>query len=163
MNRSPVPLVHLTAVAALALFAGIAWYLAPLEPNILVLQFAFTPESFARVVHAWPDAHLQRYRAHLPIDGLLLLAYGAWGWLVASRTGLLHALPAALRRGARWCLPLAAVFDAAENALHWWLTAAPRFGVTLPYSFAASCAVIKWSLVFAFGALVVYAQARAEG
>lgn len=155
-------LIRLSALAALGLLAGIAWYLAPLEPNIVVLQFAFTPRAFAEVIHAWPAEHLARYRAHLPVDYLLLVAYGTFGYLVATRSALFSPLPALLRHSARWWLPLAALFDAAENAFHWWLTAAPRFGVPLPYALSASSSVLKWLLLFAFGFLVVYALARAD-
>jgi hypothetical protein len=77
--------VWASGLAAVALFAGLAWYLAPLQPNILALQFAFTPLSFARVVHAWPDEHLQRYLAHLRVDTLLLASYAAFGYLLATR------------------------------------------------------------------------------
>lgn len=152
--------IRLLAVVVLALLAGIGWYLAPLNPNILALQFAFTPQAFGEVIHRWPAEHLARYRAHLPFDFLLLLAYAVLGYLIAARTALFVLLPTLLRHFARWLLPLAASFDAAENVLHWWLTAAPRFGVPLPYLLAAGCSVFKWALLFAFGLLALYALAR---
>lgn len=152
--------IRLAAAAVVVLLAGIAIYLAPLRPSFLVLQFAFTPRAFAEVIHAWPAEHLARYRVHLAADGLMLAAYGALGYLAASRSALFGALPALVRRGARWLLPLAAGFDAAENVLHWWLTAAPRFGVPLPYALAAGCSVLKWLLLFAFGLLAVLALAK---
>lgn len=37
--------VWLSGLSALALMAGIAWYLAPLQPNILALQLAFCKRS----------------------------------------------------------------------------------------------------------------------
>lgn len=149
--------IRVTAIAALALLAGIVWYVAPLKPNIVVLQLAFTPRAFAEVIHAWPPEHLARYRAHLPLDFALLALYAAWGYLVATRSALFGSLPKALRYGGKWLLPLAAGFDAAENAFHWWLTATPRFGVPLPYALSASSAALKWLLWFAFGLLLVYA------
>lgn len=152
--------IRLLAVVVLALLAGIGWYLAPLHPNVVVLQFAFTPQAFGEVIHRWPAEHLARYRAHLPADGLLLLAYAALGYQLAVRTVLFATVPAALRALAKWLLPVAAVFDAAENILHWWLTAAPRFGVDWPYQLAAACAALKWSLLFGFGLLTLYALAR---
>ena len=132
--------VWLTGVASLLLFAGLAWYLAPLDPGVLALQFAFAPDAFARVVHAWPPEHVLRYRQHLPVDCLLLAVYGAFGHLLASRSRLFSTWARPSRLAATWALPLAAVFDAAENALHWWLTESPRLGVALPYVVAAACA-----------------------
>ena len=154
--------VWLTGAAALLLFAGLAWYLAPLEPGIVALQFAFTPRSFAVIVHAWPAEHLLRYRAHLPVDFVLLACYGSFGYLLASRSALFARYPAAGRIAAQWALPLAATFDAAENTLHWWLTAAPRFGVTLPYAVSATCSTLKWALLIGFGGAAAHALARAE-
>ena len=155
-------MIRLTAITAILLFAGISWYLAPLNPNILALQFAFTPRAFAEVIHAWPPEHLAMYRAHLPFDCLLLIAYGTWGYLVATRSALFRALPAALRRCATWCLPLAAGFDATENTFHWWLTEIPRFGVPLPYALSATCSVLKFALILAFACLALYALARRD-
>lgn len=155
-------LIWFTGLASLGVFAGLAWYLAPLEPGVLALQFAFTPKAFAAIVHAWPPEHLERFRAHLPIDCVLLLGYGCFGYLLASRTALFAGYPAALRRAAIWALPLAAAFDAAENALHEWLTAVPRFGVTLPYAAAALCSIAKWALIAGFAIGVAHALARSE-
>jgi hypothetical protein len=154
--------VRLTGIAALGLLAGIAWYLWPLRPNIVVLQLAFTPKVFGEVVHAWPPELLARYRGALLVGYALLAAYGAWGYLIATRSALFRPLAPALGRSARWWLPLAAVLNAVENALHWWLTAVPRFGVPLPYAVSAGCAAAKWLLWLAFGALLLYALARSE-
>lgn len=64
--------VWLSGASALALFAGIACYLVPLQPNILALQLAFSPRALAAVIHAWSAEDLLRYRAHLPYACLLL-------------------------------------------------------------------------------------------
>lgn len=143
------------------LCAGIACYLAPLQPGILALQLAFSPRAFAGIIHAWSAADLLRYRAHLPFDCLLLACYGAFGWLLVSRTALFTAQPAALRTCALWLLPLAAGFDATENAFHWWLTEVPRFGVAWAYGVSAACAACKWLLLLAYGLVVLYALDRA--
>lgn len=155
-------LVWLTGLSALGLIAGLGWYLAPLEPSIVVLQFAFTPRAFGEVIHAWTPEHLFRFRAHLAADSALLLSYGAFGYLLSTRTQVLASLPRAIGRWARWALPLAAVFDAAENALHLWLTEVPRFGVPLPYLVAASCASLKWLLLLAYALTIAVALARAD-
>lgn len=142
-------------IASAALFAAIAAYLAPLEPNILALQFAFTPRAFAQVVHAWPPEHLARYRAHLPWDFVLLGCYGAFGYLLASRSKLFRRYPRGVRRTLPWVMPLAAAFDAGENAFHGWLTELPRFGVAPAYAASALCSTLKWALLCAFTIAVV--------
>jgi hypothetical protein len=152
--------LRLSGAAALALFAAIAWYLAPLQPNNLALQLAFSPRAFAEVIHAWSADDLQRYRAHLPYDCLLLLSYAAFGYLLAVRTALFAAQPRALRICAMWLLPLAAAFDATENAFHWWLTEVPRFDLAWAYAVAAGCASFKWLLILAFWFAVLYALYR---
>jgi hypothetical protein len=161
-HRAMPRLVWFTGLASLGLFAGLAWYLAPLEPGVLALQFAFTPKAFAAIVHAWPAEHLEKFRAHLPIDCALLLGYGCFGYLLASRSKLFARSSRAARCAATWALPLAAAFDAAENALQGWLTAVPRFGVTLPYFAAALCSIAKWMLLAGFAIAVAHALTRSE-
>ncbi|MDP1612702.1 MAG: hypothetical protein Q8M11_16745 [Sulfuritalea sp.] len=153
-------LVWLTGVAAALLFAGIAVYLAPLQPGVLALQLAFSPKSFALVVHAWPPEHLQRFRLHLPLDLVLLGCYGTFGYLVATRTALFNGYAHWARRAAALVLPLAATFDAAENLLHWWLTEIPRFGVAPVYFISAACAAMKWLLLLGFVLAALNAFAR---
>lgn len=153
-------LVWFFGVAAAALLAGLGWMLAPLEPGVLALQFAFTPQAFAGVIHAWPPEHLALFRRHLAFDFILLGCYGAFGYLLAARSSVFAAWRPAARSAARWCLPAAAAFDAAENVLHAWLTAAPRLDVTVPYTAAASSAVLKWLLLGAFALAVARALAQ---
>ena len=149
--------LRLSGALAVALFIALAWYLAPLEPGVLALQFAFTPRAFAGIVHAWPAEHLARFRAHLPVDFVLLVVYGCFGWLLATRTAVFARCPLALQRFARWALPLAALFDAAENALHLWLTEVPRFGTPAAYALAATASTAKWLLLLGFAASLAYA------
>lgn len=154
--------VWFTGIASLLLFAGFVWYLAPLEPGVLVLQLAFTPRAFGAVIHAWPPEHLARYRAHLPVDCVFLVCYGTFGYLLATRTRLFAAWPPIGRRAAVWALPLAALLDAAENGLHWWLTAAPRFGLAPLYFGSALCATSKWLLILGFAVALLLACARSD-
>jgi hypothetical protein len=157
-----MPFVWLSALATVALAGAIAWYLAPLTPGALALQFAFTPRAFGEVIHFWSPEQLQRFRAHLPVDCLLLLSYGLFGYLLARHTQVFQALGATGRRWASWALPLAAAFDVTENACHWWLTEVPRFAITWPYLLAAGSACMKWFLLVAFGLTVVFAVTRSE-
>lgn len=154
--------VWISGLAALALFAGLAVHLAPLEPGVVALQFAATPRAFGEIVHLWSPQDLQRYRAHLAPDMLLLLAYGAFGFLLATRTRLFAPLADGARAAVRWVMPAAALADAAENALHAWLTEAPRFDVPHLYAISAGAAALKWALLVAFATLIVLALLRAR-
>lgn len=155
-------LLWLSGIATVALTGGIAWYLAPLSPGVLVLQFAFTPRAFGELIHFWSAEQLLRFRQHLPADCLLLLCYGTFGYLLASRTRLFRGFGALGQRWAMWALPFAAGFDAVENALHWWLTEVPRFGLTWPYLMAAGSASAKWLLLLTYGLSVALALGRSE-
>lgn len=161
-DPASVKLVRRLGIAAAVLFTAMNFMLAPLDPGPLTLQFAFTPQAFARVIHSWSPAQLALYRAHLPLDFVLLGCYGAFGYLLASRSSLFAAWRPASRAAARWCLPAAAGFDAIENALHLWLTAMPRFDVTLPYLAAALCSTAKWLLLCAFALAAARALVQAR-
>lgn len=152
--------VWLAGLASAALAAGIAWHLAPLTPAALLLQFAFTPRAFGEIIHFWSAADLQRFRAHLPADCLLLFSYGLFGYLLARHSGVFQTLGGIGRRWATWALPAAALLDAVENGCHWWLTEVPRFAITWPYLLAAGSASAKCALLAAFGLTVVFAQLR---
>ena len=156
-RRAVVPAVGLLT---LALFVALYLFLRPLRPGVLALQFAATPRAFGAVVHAWGPEGLARYRAHLPWDFVLLGAYAAFGWLVARRTALFDTLATRWRALAAAALPLAALFDAAENLLHAWLTAAPRFGLAWLYALSATTAAAKWLFVLAFAAVACAALMR---
>lgn len=145
---------RLAGVLATCLLVGLAIWLAPLEPGVVALQFAVTPTAFGKIVHAWSPQDLERYRAHLPVDTLLALAYGGFGlgWVRASPW--FASMGAGARRVAAGLLPLAALADVAENGWHFWLTEAPRFGIPAAYAIAAACAALKWGLLLGFAFLV---------
>lgn len=149
--------VWLAGALAAVLFVAQAVLLADLRPDPLALQMAWGARRFGEIVHQWSPAQLARYRALLPVDGLTLLAYAAFGVLLARRTGVLLPLPGWARRLAQLALPLAAAFDAGENLLHAWLTEVPRFGLVVPYAAATGCSLLKWALILAFGLLLVWA------
>lgn len=162
-GRGDVVLLWVIGGAALALFAGLSVELSTLEPGVLALQLAATAQRFGAIVHQWSPQQLARYRAHLPLDGVLLLLYGSFGFLLATRTQLFATLPRWLQRAAAPWLPLAALFDAAENLLHSWLTAAPRFGEPAVYLGAAGCSLLKWLLLAGFALLIAAALMREPG
>ncbi len=154
--------VWASGVLAAVLFGGVFIYLWPLRPGVIALQFAWHPQTFGGIIHLWSDADLARYRSHLPVDGVTLLAYGVFGWLLATRTAVFAACAPSTQAFARLCLPLAAVFDAAENAFHWWLTEVPRFDTPVTYLASSACSALKWGLLIGFGVLVLWALARAD-
>lgn len=152
--------VYLSGLLVVAFGAVTFWMVSGLQPGVTVLQFAWTPRGFGEIVHVWSPEDLARYRLHLPVDSLLLLAYGSFGWLLATRTALFAALPGHSRVAARFVLPLAAVCDAVENVLHAWLTEMPRFGLHGLYLLSTTCSALKWALLFGFAALVLWVLAR---
>ena len=139
-------------------FITMGQYLQPTPKHAKVIDFV-TPQAFGAIVHTWPPEHLERYRLHLLIDGALLLAYGVFGYLFAMRQGLMAHWRPWLHTAVAWLLPLAAASDATENALHWWLTEVPRFGVPQVYSAAFAAVALKWALCMAFVLAVVAAAA----
>ena len=155
-------LVWITGLLALAIFAGLAWQLAPLEPGVVALQLAFTPRGFGEIVHRWSADDLLRYRRHLPLDCVLLVLYGSFGYLLARRSRLFARAAPPLARFATWALPAAAVCDAVANAFHGWFTAAPRFGMPQLYALSAGCSLLKWVLLMGFAVAVALALWRAE-
>jgi hypothetical protein len=152
--------VWTTGLIALALFAGLGWYLAPLEPGVVALQFASTPAAFAEVLSHWSAEDLLRYRRHLPVDFLLLVDYGLFGYSLVTRTRVLGASRGSLHRLAAWLLPLAALCDATENVLHLWLTAETRSGASSIYAASAGFSGLKWGVIVGFSALIAHALIR---
>lgn len=154
-------LLKLAIAASVLLFMGLGVYLAPLQPSVVALQLTFTPDAFTQVLQAWGPEGVQRFRNHLPIDGLLLLSYGAAGYWAVTRTRFFA--PLAQRMPLRWIalvLPFAAVCDAGEDLLHWMLTGADVLSsaVTLTsewYLVAGVCASSKWLGMAGFSALAL--------
>jgi hypothetical protein len=123
----------------------------------MALQLTFTPAAFGAIIHAWSPEDLARYRAHLPLDCLLLLGYGSFGWLLARRTTVFSAYSPRAQRRARWLMPAAALCDAIENTSHAWLTEVPRFGLEPVYTLAGTVSLTKWLLLMAFAGAVAHA------
>ncbi len=142
---------------SLTLLVGLGVFLAPLEPNLVALQFTFTPEAFGAVLEAWKPAGVARFRAHLPVDGLLLLSYGWFGVVLASTSPLFSHFTATGRRWLVAVLPLAACADSGENLLHWVLTADADAAAPWLYALAGVCASLKWLGLAVFAVAVVWA------
>jgi len=147
------------ALLSIALFAGISLYLLPLEPNLLALQFSFTPDAFQAVIAQWQGDGLQRFKWHFWADFALLLCYGLWGYQwVHTAAWLKHgSYPNALA----WLLPLAAIADALENLLQLYLLGQSA-ALTLLYPLAAMAALLKWLLLMLFALCLGWAWSRRQ-
>ena len=141
-------LVRLALLTA-ALAAAMGAYTAPLRPGIPALQLTFVAAHFDAILAAWQAPGRQRFLRHFALDFPFLLAYGLLGLHAARASAAVARLPAPLRAGVTWSLPVAALADAVENGLHLQLLlgAAPHgAGLYLAAGLAASA---KWLLVAA--------------
>ena len=150
----------LLGFAALAVFIAISMHLAPLEPGILWLQFAFTAPSFQGVLQQWQAQGIALYRAHFPADFLLLGLYGTLGFTFGRQ----RAAALGTQRTAAWLLvwslPIAALADAGENTLHLLLTDGRPAADPALYALAGLAATVKWIAVLAFGAATLGTRRR---
>jgi len=154
-----MPLNYLLALGALTLFGGISLYLLPLEPNLLALQFSFNQHDFQTVTAQWQGEALQRFTLHFWADFALLLCYGLWGYRLISSGSIAWHLPPYWRNLGAWLLPLAAVCDALENLLQFYLLQQPTAPAAL-YALAGMAALLKWLLFIGFALLLAWAWTR---
>lgn len=152
-------------LTSLTLLAALAAYLSPLQPDILALQFSFDQASFQAILAAWKPEGVLRYRSHLPIDYGLLLCYGAFGYVLASKTAIFTKFSPATEMLMRWVMPLAALCDGVENSLHWRFTSGVQQADSALYlvsgiSSALKCVLLGAFLVSMLIALAKPAQAR---
>jgi hypothetical protein len=151
------PMNGLLALTSLALFGGISFYLLPLEPNLLALQFSFTQADFQTVLAQWQGDELRRFKLHFIADFALLACYGLWGYRWVRASAWLH--NANWRSTLAWLLPLAALSDALENLLQLFLLEQSR-AISWLYPLAGTAALLKWLLLTAFALLLGWAWAR---
>jgi hypothetical protein len=149
--------IWLTGLTALTLLAGLGLYLAPLKPDLVALQFAFSPERFGLILVQWGPEGVALFRSHLPIDGILLLCYGAFGYLLAMRTRIFSNQSKTTIRWLALLMPLAALADSGENLLHWLLTGSQAQMPTWVYALAGLCASLKWVGLVLFTVATVWA------
>ena len=143
-------------MAIVGLFMGLGWYLQPLQPSIVALQFTFSPGAFQAVLDAWGPQGVQRFRTHLGFDGALLLCYGAFGYLLVRYSCLFKRVDTITRQISGWAMPGAAVLDAIENLLHLVLISEPATHAPALYLFAGVFATGKWLLIANFMAGTAY-------
>ncbi len=156
-------IVWLLGLIAAALFAGIALYLQPLKPTVISLQFAFSESAFLAVLHGWQAEGVARFRAHFVADYALLVCYGAFGYTFSRRARVFSSCPSGRKRLLTWALPLAALADAIENALHLHLTSAAPQAAAALFPAAGVAATIKWLLLGVFAAVAVFGLGKRRG
>lgn len=155
--------VWLLGLIAAALFAAIALYLQPLEPNVISLQFTFRESAFLAVLHDWQADGIARFRAHFVADYALLVCYGTFGYTFARRARVFSSCPPGRKRLLTWALPLAALADAIENALHLYLSFAATQAAAALFPAAGVAATLKWLLLGVFAAVAVLSLAKRTG
>lgn len=148
--------LNATGIAALLLFTGLAIYLLPLQPNIIALQFAFSADAFRAILAQWGPEGVALFRSHLPVDAVLLVAYGAYGYLLSTRTAIFAEYTPVWRLRISVFMPVAALADAAEDVLHWYLTNGgyiANFKLLVPIATAYSTVKFAGIAMFALAVL----------
>lgn len=140
-------------LASVALFMGLGWYLQPLQPNIVALQFTFSPGAFQAVLDAWGPQGVALFRRHLVVDDVLLLCYGAFGYLLVHRSAWFGSFSPSAQRRVAALMPLAALCDALENLLHGYLTGEGVAAAPAVYGAAGATASAKWFCLLLFALL----------
>jgi len=148
--RTHRKLLRITGIGAVLLFAQMAFILRVLSPDIVTLQFCFTPEAFRNVLEAWQPAGVDAYLRHFPYDFVFLVCYGSFGYLWETRCSVALQVMGPFQQMARWLLPLAAIFDLCENAIH--LVMLANYSAMTPVSvaIAGTSSLLKWLHIVAF-------------
>lgn len=150
-RRSPL-LTGLASVAVAVSQVYLGYLVGNRRPSIICLQLSFSPERYWGILTAWGADGLQAYRGHFAADTLHLCIYALFGYVVATRGGL---FPEGETRAAgrlASLLPLAALFDVAENLLQLHLLAGPFGAPSAAVPVSAVCSSLKWGLVVVFAA-----------
>lgn len=149
VRRSPW-LVGLAGVAVAVSQVHLARLVGAYRPNILFLQLSFSPERYWGILRAWGLEGLQAYRGHFAADWLHLCLYALFGYLLAHRGGLFVETENRASGRLAALLPLAALFDVAENLLQLRLLAGPFGAPSALIPLSAACSLLKWGLVVVF-------------
>lgn len=134
---------------ALALFAGMAWLTAPLQPGVPALQLTFSREGFEGVLSRWAAAGEDwRFARHFWLDYPFALLYGWLGWRWRHQ-----GLPG-------WLLLGAAGADLLENTLHVSFLLHPSAVPEGAYLLAGGAAMVKFKLLAVATLVAVVARVR---
>jgi hypothetical protein len=150
-------LVALLGLAFVISQANLAWLVAPLRPNILALQLAFTATEFWSIIKAWGTPGVALFRSHFAYDLVHPFVYGAFGYFLVANTALFSGLSARARCALQYALPVAAAFDLTENAIHFYLLSQGVGAGEYLVPFSATCSSIKWGLAAVFSLALIAA------
>lgn len=160
MTRTSLPAAAIATLVYVVSQAHIGGLLYQLRPNIFVLQLSFQSDRYWAVLGQWGEAGLRSYQAHLPWDFAHLFIYAAFGYLLATRAGLFGDPDSPAARRTAWMLPLAAVFDLAENLFQVHLLGGPFGAESLAIPLSACCSAVKWSLAAGFALIIAWRVLR---
>lgn len=152
MARRSFLLTGLACVAVVLSQVHLAYVLGDRHPNIICLQLSFGAERYWGILGAWGDDGLQAYREHFGADFVHLCIYAIFGHVLATRGGLFPDGDTRASGRLAALMPLAALFDLAENLLQLRLLAGPFGGQSMAIPLSALCASLKWGLVVVFAA-----------
>lgn len=147
------------ALVAVALFTAMTFHQRSLEPSVVALQFVYHREDFAAIVRDW-GAGAALLPWNLLIDLPFMMAYGLFGYRMATRTALAIYLPAGLRPCFPWLLPAAAGTDAVENLLEFYLAGHLETAADSLFLAAGLISAGKWALIAIFAAATLAALVR---
>lgn len=136
-------------LSSLALLLGLGFYLAPLQPPLVALQFSFSQQALEATTALWGPQGVVLFRSHLYPDFGLMVCYALYGVCTVRFTRLFRMRHVPPLVGYS-LMPLAAIADATENCLHLALTAP---GASLPeawYLAAGLAACAKFGLIALF-------------
>lgn len=159
MNTQSRPRRLWPSTLMLILFLVSQWnlgrFIGALQPNFLVMQFAFTPARFAAILQAWGPEGVALYRAHFAYDLIHPLIFGALGWVAVKTSPVFEGLSPRQESLCRWMLPVAAGFDYIENTCQLRLLALSAGTADWLVPLSATCASIKWALALGFTVVFV--------
>lgn len=154
MARRSLLLTGLATVAVTVSQVHLAHLVGARRPNIVCLQLSFSAERYWGILSAWGADGLRAYRGHFAADFLHLCIYALFGHVLATRGGLFPDCDSRASARLASLLPLAALFDLAENLLQLRLLAGPFGAPSMTIPVSAVCSSVKWGLVLVFAAWV---------
>lgn len=142
-------------LSSLALLLGLGFYLAPLQPSLLALQFTYSQQAFEFVTAQWGSQGVALFRSHLYPDFALMACYALYGVATVRCTRLfqMRFVPPIF-----WyaIMPLAALADMLENCLHLAITAPQAQPAAWWYLAAGVCVTVKFALILFFMLVAVW-------
>ena len=152
--------IRAVGIMSALLFAAMAIYTSSLDPNIPSIQLTFTEREFNSILNQWNPSQVEIFKLHFLIDYPFIICYGSLGYLISKRTDLFGRFTQTTRKLLAISLPVAAIADAVENALHLIIIYSGGPFDQAPYFAAGIAASTKWLLIVIFVAFAAYAKFR---